>query len=87
MEVEFLKKFEKDLTKVDALTRKRALRVVQSLETATSITELEQLKKLSGHQNTYRIRLGDYRLGIFVSGDKVQLARLLHRREVYRFFP
>lgn len=87
MEVEFLKKFEKDLTKVDALTRKHALRVVQSLETATSITELEQLKKLSGHQNTYRIRLGDYRLGIFVSGDKVQLARLLHRREVYRFFP
>lgn len=87
MEVEFLRSFVKDLSKVDPGTRKRVLRLVLALEHAGSLDELGSMKKLSGYTNAYRSRIGDYRLGFYLVGDKVQLARLLHRKEVYRYFP
>jgi hypothetical protein len=38
-------------------------------------------------KNNYRIRIGDYRLGLIINGNKVELIRLLHRKEIDRFFP
>ncbi|NET50360.1 MAG: type II toxin-antitoxin system RelE/ParE family toxin [Merismopedia sp. SIO2A8] len=35
----------------------------------------------------YRIRIGDYRIGIIAKGDLVSFIRVLHRREMYRNFP
>ncbi|NPA92437.1 MAG: type II toxin-antitoxin system RelE/ParE family toxin, partial [Chloroflexi bacterium] len=35
----------------------------------------------------YRIRLGDYRLGLEIEGDTVVFVRFLHRRDIYRYFP
>ncbi|MGH2412635.1 MAG: type II toxin-antitoxin system RelE family toxin, partial [Microcystaceae cyanobacterium] len=35
----------------------------------------------------YRIRLGDYRIGLFIEGKTVTFARVLHRKEIYRYFP
>lgn len=87
MEVEFLRSFDKDLSKVDPGTRKKVLHIVQVLEYAGSLDELHQVKKMSGYRDAYRVRLGDYRLGLYLVGSKIQLARLLHRKEVYRFFP
>ncbi len=46
-----------------------------------------QIKCLSAHDKAYRIRAGDYRIGFHWSGDELVLARVLHRREIYRFFP
>jgi mRNA interferase RelE/StbE len=88
MEVKFSKPFEKDLKAIDE--RKIVLKVdeiIITLNNAASLTGIENLKKIKGHKNCYRIRIGDYRLGIFVSGKTVWLARLMHRREIYRYFP
>jgi mRNA interferase RelE/StbE len=87
MEVEFLRSFDKDLSKVDPGTRKKVLRLVLALENAGSLEEFPTVKKLSGYRDAYRARIGDHRLGLYLVGPKVQLARLLHRKEVYRFFP
>ncbi|MBP1468695.1 type II toxin-antitoxin system RelE/ParE family toxin [Candidatus Chloroploca sp. M-50] len=35
----------------------------------------------------YRIRIGDYRLGLFVEDDTITVVRFLHRRDIYRYFP
>lgn len=48
---------------------------------------LAQVKRLRAKDNAYRIRVGDYRIGFFCDGRSIQLARVLHRKEVYRFFP
>jgi mRNA interferase RelE/StbE len=45
------------------------------------------LRKLSGADDYYRIRVGEYRLGVVIQGDKVEFVRCLHRRDLYRFFP
>ncbi|MEM9215017.1 MAG: type II toxin-antitoxin system RelE/ParE family toxin [Cyanobacteria bacterium P01_F01_bin.150] len=34
----------------------------------------------------YRIRIGDYRIGIIVTGDVVSFIRVLHRKDMYRSF-
>ncbi|MCC6838686.1 MAG: hypothetical protein IT230_00860 [Flavobacteriales bacterium] len=87
MQVGFLIAFEKDLAKVPRPVRKRVLALVGRLEAAGSIRQIGQVKKLAGHKNAYRIRIGNFRLGILVQGNKVMFARILDRKEVYRFFP
>jgi len=48
---------------------------------------LQALKLMRGHPNRYRIRISVYRVGIEVHGDNVEVMRVLHRREFYRYFP
>jgi mRNA-degrading endonuclease RelE of RelBE toxin-antitoxin system len=45
------------------------------------------IKALIGSGNRYRIRIGDYRVGIEINGDTLELFRVLHRKEFYRYFP
>jgi mRNA-degrading endonuclease RelE of RelBE toxin-antitoxin system len=37
--------------------------------------------------NAYRIRIGDYRLGIIFDGETLIFERVLHRKGIYRYFP
>jgi mRNA interferase RelE/StbE len=87
MEVEILRSFDKDVSKTDPAIRKKVLRTIVELEAATSLDEIRQVKRLSGYRDAYRIRIGDHRLGLFLKGRTLQLARLLHRKEAYRHFP
>jgi mRNA-degrading endonuclease RelE of RelBE toxin-antitoxin system len=52
-----------------------------------NLKEISNLKKLKGDDNAYRIRVGDYRIGFFLEDDTITFARVLHRREFYRYFP
>ncbi|TVM04222.1 MAG: plasmid stabilization protein [Candidatus Brocadia sp. WS118] len=51
------------------------------------ITEIKNLKKIKGHPSFYRIRIGDYRLGIEYRETTLVFMRVLHRKEIYRYFP
>ncbi len=82
------KSLEKDVKKnSDTNLNKQLYKVILEIQKATNISELHNLKKLQGTKNYYRIRIGDYRLGLIINGNKVELIRLLHRKEIYRFFP
>ncbi|WP_202218315.1 type II toxin-antitoxin system RelE/ParE family toxin [Okeania sp. KiyG1] len=48
---------------------------------------MRNIKKLKGEEEYYRIRVGDYRLGIKVNDGIVFFVRILHRKEIYRYFP
>ncbi len=67
MNVRYKKSFEKDLKKIKD---KRVLRDLKTLLTEIkscgNILEFKNIKKLSGHQTAYRIRLGNYRIGFFM---------------------
>jgi len=51
------------------------------------LSDIQNLKKMQGYDTFYRIRLGDYRIGIEVAADQVILVRILHRKDIYRYFP
>ena len=88
MSVEFRKSFEKDLSKIrDVELLQRIQGVIEEIESIDSLKKLSNVKKLKAEGDYYRIRVGDYRIGLFVSEDVVTFVRVLHRKEVYRYFP
>lgn len=88
MVVEFLARFSKDLDSISQQNiRQQLSRIILHVESISSIKEIHNLKKLSGFKNAYRIRIGDYRLGLFIEGNKVQFARIAHRKDIYKLFP
>ena len=88
MQVEFSKTFKQDLKNLkDSKVLKRIQKVVEEVELANALSEIRNIKLLQGHEDFYRIRVGDYRVGLFVEGEVVAFVRVLHRKEVYRYFP
>jgi mRNA interferase RelE/StbE len=88
MQVEFLSKFNRDLDRIHhQYVRKSIIKVIDEVKVARSLNEVSNVKKLKGFQSAFRIRLGEYRIGIFVEGRTVEFARILHRKEIYRYFP
>jgi len=88
MIVEFLKKFSKDLDNLEQKSVKLALiRLIETMESIESIEKIPNTKKLKGHKTAYRTRVGDYRLGFFYENSILSLARFVHRKDIYKFFP
>ena len=88
MEVEYRSSFTQDLRKIrSAELRQRVRRRIEELEAASTITEIRGVRRMTGVEDHYRIRVGEYRLGIAIDGNVVILLRFLHRSEIYRVFP
>jgi len=82
------KSFEKDFKKArNEKLRAKLLSILVNIQKASKLSEIKNIKKLKGSSNFYRIRLGDYRIGMIVIKQEVQLIRFLHRKEIYRYFP
>jgi len=88
MKVEYLKQFSKDLLKINDETLKNNLfDVIVLLKEAENLNLLSNVKKLKGHSEAYRIRIGKYRLGFFFDGEAIQFARFAKREDIYKLFP
>lgn len=85
MEVKFSRPFEKDL---NSITEKQVVlkvdEIIRELRRSNSLQNIAGVKKLKGYKNSYRIRIGDYRLGLKIEGRIIWLARLMRRKEIYR---
>jgi len=86
---DFDKSFAKDLKKrkTDKQLMERVRQAILAVESAPDIHALRNLKKLKAQGNHYRIRVGDYRLGLIIEDDTVTFVRCIHRSEIYRYFP
>ena len=89
MKTEYLPSFIKDLQKLRKIPIYQEIKslVFQKIPNTSNITEIRNLQKIKGHENAYRIRVRDYRIGIFIKNDVITFSRVLHRKEVYRYFP
>ena len=88
MNTEFRESFVRDLKRVkEQAVHRRVRRAIQAVEEADGVQDLPNMKKLRGGDRCYRIRIGDYRIGLLIDGDTAVFVRCLHRRDVYRFFP
>ncbi|MBW1720047.1 MAG: type II toxin-antitoxin system RelE/ParE family toxin [Deltaproteobacteria bacterium] len=88
MEVCFESSFERDLKKIrDRRLLKRVKETIYEVKRAGNSGEVRNLSKLIGYKSFYRIRIGDYRMGIDLVKDKIIFTRFLHRKEIYKYFP
>jgi len=61
--------------------------VIAEVEQANTINFIGNLKKLKGYKEYYRIRVGNYRIGLQIQNDVVTFAAFLHRKDIYKKFP
>ena len=89
MNFEFKKSFAKDLRIKSKETKllSRVQEIIQEVDNVGSLHEIKNLKKLKAEGNYYRIRFGDYRIGLIIEDEIIYFVRLLHRSEIYRYFP
>jgi len=65
MNLEFDKSFSKSLDKITERAVKEKLEnILEEIDNATAIRQIKNIKKLVGFQNYYRIKIGNYRIGL-----------------------
>ena len=65
----------------------RVEQAIANVKEADELLDILSFSKLSGHDAYYRIRVGDYRIGVEVAEDVIIFVRILHRKDIYRYFP
>ena len=88
MKVVFDKSFSKKLLKTkDKKLAQSVLSVINEVKSVDNIYEIRNIKKLSGHDFAYRIRIGKYRIGVFIRNEVVEFSNFDHRNKIYKTFP
>jgi mRNA interferase RelE/StbE len=88
MNIRYTKKFLKQAGKFqNTKTGNEILSIIQDAEKAASIQDLKSIKKLTGYKTFYRIRVGDYRLGLNLVNNVLEFVTFDHRKDIYKYFP
>lgn len=68
------------------LSKETVKRILENVEQLSSIPFPNKTKKLAGSENSFRIRIGDYRVIYTVSSKilTIEIVRVGHRRDIYR---
>jgi mRNA interferase RelE/StbE len=88
MQVRFLQPFSKRIdTLRDPALLMRLRGIVENVKSAATIRDISNVKKLKGHKSAYRIRIGDFRVGLYIEGDTAIFADFDHRKDIYSRVP
>ncbi len=72
MEVRYSKKFLKQLAGIPSDTRSKVEAFVfNDIVAATSIAELGKVEKMQGYEGFYKVRFGQYRLGLVIENGVI----------------
>ncbi len=88
MKTVFLKSFLKDIQKIkDPKLARKVEQLILEIKAADALDDLSNVKKMKGYSIAYRIRVGDYRMGLYKETEVVEFARFLKRSDIYKVFP
>ena len=88
MKTEFKASFLKCIHKIaDNNLKAKIIECIQNVELSDNIKQINDLKKLEGHKSFYRIKLGDYRIGVKIDSEVVVFVTVAHRKDIYKLFP
>jgi mRNA interferase RelE/StbE len=86
--IQFRASFAKDIRSIkNKELLDRIKETIEQVEKARGPQDITNLKKLMGGSNYYRLRVGEYRIGLTIESDTVTFVRCLNRKEIYRYFP
>ena len=89
MKVESNSRFIRDISRISApALARRVNQKIAEIEAAASIRDVSNVRRLNTPSGIhYRVRIGDYRLGIIVEGEVAVLVAFGPRDDIYRRFP
>ncbi|MDJ0531094.1 MAG: type II toxin-antitoxin system RelE/ParE family toxin [Xenococcaceae cyanobacterium MO_207.B15] len=87
--VEYTKRFLKELSSLPKDIQSRIESIVFSELESGNPFDLGYLSKMKGYKDKYKIRVGDYRIGLTLDkkNQTIICQRVAHRREIYQIFP
>lgn len=89
IDVTYSETFLKDIKKLKSTPYFQKIKTIcfDELPDYANIKQIKNLKKIVGHKNFFRIEIVDYRVGIQITGNSVKVLRVMHRKEIYKYFP
>ena len=82
------KVFLKELAKLPAKERLKVEKLLfEDIESYKTFAQIPNFKKLKGYRNYYKIRFGYYRAGLRFENNTLYFERILHRKDIYKFYP
>lgn len=89
MKTEYLPSFIKDLKALKGSPYYAKIKTLafDDIPQLADIDEVKNLKKLKDNKPFYRLRVGDYRIGFRWDNNILVFMRVLHRKDIYRYFP
>jgi mRNA interferase RelE/StbE len=88
MQIEITKRFGKQVIQCqDRNIRVKLSIIINDILKANNLSEIRNIKKLKGAKDFYRIRIGNYRVGLAFQDGQVILAAFDHRSDIYKYFP
>ena len=88
MKIEFSESFLKDLRNIkNAKLLAKVGQTIENAEESNAPHQIRNFKKLKGSGSYFRIKIGEYRIGLKMEHDTLVFVRFLSRKEIYRFFP
>ena len=88
MDIQIKKSFSKDIVKiVDKKLLNSILEIITNIQQAASIKEIKHAKKMEVSKKHYRIKIGHFRMGLYIEDKTVFIVRFLHRKDIYKYFP
>ena len=72
MKIKFESKFEKDLRNIkDKKLLSKIKEMILECKAVQTLNEVKNIKKMQGYQTFYRLKIGDYRVGIEIINDEL----------------
>jgi mRNA interferase RelE/StbE len=88
MNIGINKTFLKELSKIPLKERQKVEKLIfEEVENYKSRSQIPNIGKLKGYSNYYKIRFGDYRIGLRFENNTLYFERILHRKDIYKFYP
>jgi mRNA interferase RelE/StbE len=88
MRIFFCSSFSKDLSTIENPDVLRQIdNLIDSIVLTDNLRSIDGIHKMKGSKTAYRIRIGDYRLGMYRLKEGIEFVRILHRKDIYKYFP
>jgi len=88
MQVKYNKQFLKELSKLPNKTSTKIEEFVfESLPKYNTIEQVGNIEKMIGYKNCFKVRFGNYRVGIKRENGYIVITTVKHRGEIYKYFP
>jgi mRNA interferase RelE/StbE len=81
------RKFNKNLSKLPPNDQIAVLNALDNIEEAQTFGDILNLKPLKGYKNYFRLRVGNWRIGLFWTGEAFSIEDEGKRGDFYNRFP
>ena len=81
------RKFQKKLAKLPAQDQLDLVDALDDLETANTFADIQHIKAMQGYKNYFRLRVGNWRVGLFWNGTAFIIEDVGKRGDFYNHFP